>query len=99
MAEQPKKQVLIDDDLGQLKERQKQVAEKLAAAALPAEEIDLRELQIKLEKIRAYVKRTEARIHSQKQSLDRLREKRMDMENKRLSMSVVKIGKQHDQNI
>lgn len=99
MAEQPEKQVLIDDDFENLKEQQKQVAEKLAAAALPAEEIDLRELQIKLEKIRAYVKRTEARIHTQTQNLARLREKRMDMENKRLSMSVVKIGKQHDRKI
>lgn len=96
MAEQ--KEYTAEDDLAELKARQKQVAAKLAAAELPAEEIDLRELQIKLEKIRAYVKRTEIRINAQTQTLEKLRLKRMEMENKRLAVSMVKIGK-HDRNI
>lgn len=81
-----------------LQEKQKQIATKLAAQALPDEEIDLRELQIKLEKIKAYVKRTEARIAAQTQALERLRAKRLEMENKRLAVSVVKVGK-HNRNI
>lgn len=96
MAEQ--KEYTAEDDLAELKARQKQVAAKLAAAELPAEEIDLRELQIKLEKIRAYVKRTEIRINAQTQTLEKLRLKRMEMENKRLAVSMVKIGK-HDRSI
>lgn len=95
MVEQ--QQELSGEDSDNLKLRQRQVADKLAAE-LPAEEIDLRELQIKLEKIRAYVKRTEARIQGQTVALEALRKKRLEMENKRLAMSVVKIGK-HDRNI
>jgi hypothetical protein len=90
-------QELPGEDSDNLKLRQRQVADKLAAE-LPAEEIDLRELQIKLEKIRSYVKRTEARIQGQNVALEALRKKRLEMENKRLAMSVVKIGK-HDRNI
>lgn len=97
MAEQEHIATTIDD-FAKLKERQKTVAAKLAAAQLPPEEIDLHELQIKLEKIRGYVKRTEMRIAGETKKLEVLREKRMVMESKRIEMTVVKIGK-HDQNI
>jgi hypothetical protein len=61
---------------------------------LPDEEqIDLRELQIKLEKIRAYVKRTEMRINANELSLQRLREKQREAEDKRLGLALVRKNK------
>ncbi|GBR76679.1 hypothetical protein NO2_1190 [Candidatus Termititenax persephonae] len=53
------------------------------------EEVDLHELQIKLERVRSYVKRTEMHINANELNLQRLREKRQAVEDKRLGISLV----------
>ncbi|MDR1996792.1 MAG: hypothetical protein LBQ83_00455 [Candidatus Margulisbacteria bacterium] len=56
-------------------------------------EIDLHELQIKLEKVRSYVKRTEMRINANELNLQRLRAKQQEIEDKRLGIALVKKNK------
>jgi len=56
-------------------------------------EIDLNELQIKLEKVRSYVKRTEMRISANELNLGRLRAKQQETEDKRLGITLVKKNK------
>ncbi|MDR2430872.1 MAG: hypothetical protein LBD99_01240 [Candidatus Margulisbacteria bacterium] len=77
--------------------KKEQTAEQTKPSApLPGadeEQIDLHELQIKLEKIRAYVKRTEMRINASELNLRRLREKRQDAEDKRLGIALVRKSK------
>lgn len=51
-------------------------------------EVDLHELQIKLEKIRSYVKRTEMRITANENNLERLRQKQQEAENKKMAVSL-----------
>lgn len=58
-----------------------------------ADKIDLHELQIKLERVRSYVKRTEMRITANELNLQRLREKQQEVEGKRLGITMVKKNK------
>ncbi|GBR77608.1 hypothetical protein RDn1_267 [Candidatus Termititenax dinenymphae] len=62
---------------------------EVMAAPDELEEVDLHELQIKLEKVRSYVKRTEMRINANEMHLQRLREKQQAVEDKRLGISLV----------
>ncbi|MDR1453170.1 MAG: hypothetical protein LBJ25_04280 [Candidatus Margulisbacteria bacterium] len=54
-----------------------------------AEEIDLHELQIKLEKARSYLKRTEMRINANELNLRRLRERQQALEDKRMNTALL----------
>jgi hypothetical protein len=53
-----------------------------------AEEIDLHELQIKLEKVRSYIKKTEMRINANELNLQRLRERQQALEDKRMNTAL-----------
>jgi hypothetical protein len=52
-------------------------------------EIDLHELQIKLEKVRSYLKRTEGRIRANELNLQRLRERQQELEDKRMNVTLL----------
>lgn len=52
-------------------------------------EIDLRELQIKLEKIKGYIVKTDGRVKKHEKELEILREKMLEIESKRQSASVL----------
>jgi len=56
-------------------------------------EVDLHELQIKLEKVRSYVQRTEMRIATNETTLQRLRAKQQEVEDKRLGVTLLKKNK------
>ncbi|GBR75060.1 hypothetical protein NO1_2122 [Candidatus Termititenax aidoneus] len=51
-------------------------------------EIDLHELQIKLEKVKSYIKRTEMRINANELNLQRLRERQQAREDKRMNATL-----------
>ncbi|MDR2428562.1 MAG: hypothetical protein LBD62_02010 [Candidatus Margulisbacteria bacterium] len=53
-----------------------------------AGEIDLHELQIKLEKVKSYIKRTEMRINANELNLQRLRERQQALEDKRMNATL-----------
>jgi hypothetical protein len=53
-----------------------------------AGEIDLHELQIKLEKVKSYLKRTEMRINANELNLQRLRERQQALEDKRMNVAL-----------
>jgi len=57
------------------------------------DEVNLKELQIKLEKIHSYVRRTEQRVTANESILERLRKKRQDVEQKRQETAVVGRGR------
>ena len=52
-------------------------------------EIDLHELQIKLEKVRSYLKRTEMRINGNEMNLERLRKKQQEIEDKKMAVTLL----------
>ena len=54
-----------------------------------ADKVDLHELQIKLEKIRSYVKRTEMRINGNEMNLERLRKKQQEIEDKKMAVTLL----------
>ncbi|MDR1323889.1 MAG: hypothetical protein LBK68_05575 [Candidatus Margulisbacteria bacterium] len=54
-----------------------------------ASEIDLHELQIKLEKVKSYIKRTEMRINANELNLQRLRERQRALEDKRMNAALL----------
>jgi len=56
-------------------------------------EIDLRELQIKLEKIKAYVGKTDGRVQKHEKELQRLRDHRIKVESERQAVSVATVHK------
>ena len=53
-----------------------------------ASEIDLHELQIKLEKVKSYIKRTEMRINANELNLQRLRARQQALEDKRMNVTL-----------
>jgi len=52
-------------------------------------EVDLRELQIKLEKIKGYITRSTGRVQHHEKLLKKLREKQTEIESRRQDVSVV----------
>jgi hypothetical protein len=52
-------------------------------------EVDLRELQIKLEKIKGYIVKTDGRVKKHEMALQKLREKMLEIEGNRQETSIL----------
>lgn len=80
---------MIDEKITDDEEKNKQAAKVSVPGDAEKYEVDLRELQIKLEKIKGYILKTEGRVKRHELALQNLREKMLEMENKRQSASVI----------
>jgi hypothetical protein len=57
------------------------------------DEVNLKELQIKLERIHAYIRKTEGRLLANETTLEKLRKKRMEIDQQRQDVAVVGRGR------
>ncbi len=79
---------MVDEKLEDKKISDQPVKENKKPALGEKVEVDLHELQIKLERIKSYVVRTDNRVKVHELSLQKLRDKRTEIESKRQGVSV-----------
>lgn len=83
---------MVDEKIEEPKDQNKDLEKKKDNTAVNLDEkleVNLRELQIKLEKIKAYIVKTDGRVKRHELALQNLREKMLELENKRQSASVI----------